>query len=169
MKYRLYVDEVGNSDVKATKNPNQRYLSLTGVVFELGYVKDVVFPRLEELKWEYFNHHPDTPIILHRKELVNKKRPFHILETPDIEKSFNDHLFGLMKGLDYMALTVVIDKWEHVERYQEWRYDPYHYCLTVLLERYERWLKRRDAVGDIMAEARGKKEDRRLTAEFTKI
>src|SRR5215213_3433294 len=133
------MDEVGSSDLGAKRSPNDRYLSVTGLVFELDYVRDVVFPSVEELKREYFGHHPDTPIILHRSELVNKKFPFNVLNDPEIEQSFNIRFLGLVQDLDYMAMTVVIDKWEHLERYQEWRYDPYHYCLNVLLERFVLW------------------------------
>ena len=35
---RMYVDEVGNADLNASQDPNHRYLSLTGVVFELDYM-----------------------------------------------------------------------------------------------------------------------------------
>ena len=68
-KYRIYIDEVGNHDLKNVENPNQRYLSLTGVIFELDYVAKVLFPRLEAFKVKYFKSHPDDPTILHRKEL----------------------------------------------------------------------------------------------------
>lgn len=169
MKYRLYIDEVGSSDLGARMSPNDRYLSLTGLVFELGYVQDVMFPSVEELKREYFGHHPDTPIILHRSELANKKFPFNVLKDPGIEVPFNKRLLGLVGDLDYMALTVVIDKWDHLERYQEFRYDPYHYCLNILMERYVLWLQKRGAVGDVMAESRGRKEDQRLATEFTDV
>ena len=33
-KYRMYVDEVGNSDLGSSDNPNHRFISLTGVVWE---------------------------------------------------------------------------------------------------------------------------------------
>lgn len=68
-----------------------------------------------------------------------------------------------------MALTVVIDKWAHEDRYQGWRFDPYHYCLNVLLERYVLWLRKRGAMGDVMAESRAGKEDLRLKTEFTTV
>jgi len=71
IKYRIYIDEVGNSDLKSSEDPNHRYLSLTGVIFELEYVKEVLNPELENLKKEFFNAHPDEAIILHRKEIVN--------------------------------------------------------------------------------------------------
>ena len=75
MKYRLYIDEVGNSDLGSSRDPNHRYLSLTGIILDLEHVSTTVFPAIEALKHDYFDSHPDEPIILHRKELVNKKYP----------------------------------------------------------------------------------------------
>ncbi len=169
MKYRLYVDEVGNSDLGASQDPNHRYLSLTGIIFELGYVDTTVFPAIEELKRNYFGSHPDEPIILHRKELVNKKPPFDGLQDHEVEQAFNRDLLDLLSRLDYVVITTVIDKLEHQQRYQVWRFDPYHYCLTTLVERYVLWLKRKNSVGDVMAESRGGKEDRRLKDSFERV
>ncbi len=40
LKYRFYIDEVGTADLEASlHNPNHRYLSLTGLIMELEYVK----------------------------------------------------------------------------------------------------------------------------------
>jgi hypothetical protein len=113
VKYRLYVDEVGNPDLGASQNPNHRYLSLTGVILELEYVDTTVFPAIEALKRKYFHSHPDDPVILHRKELVNRKPPFESLRDPIIERAFNQELLELLRSLDYVVLTVVIDKLEH--------------------------------------------------------
>lgn len=168
-KYRMYVDEVGNSDLGASSNPNHRYLSLTGIILELDYVQSWVFPAIEALKQKYFNSHPDDPIILHRKELVNKKPPFDSLHNPITEKAFNRDLLFLLNDLDYVVMTVVIDKLEHQTRYQIWRFDPYHYCLTVLVERYVLWLQSKNARGDVMAESRGGHEDRRLKDSFERV
>ena len=38
-KYRIYIDETGNSDLKSSDEPNHRYLSLTGVIITLEYVR----------------------------------------------------------------------------------------------------------------------------------
>ena len=166
MKYRLYIDEVGNSDLGSSKDPNHRYLSLTGVIFELEYISTTVFPSIENLKHDYFNSHPDEPVILHRKELVNKKYPFANLRDPVVEDAFNKSLLDLLQNLDYAIITVAIDKLEHNQRYQVWRFDPYHYCLEVMVERYVLWLKSKSAVGDIMVESRSGKEDLRLKTAF---
>jgi len=89
MKYRLYIDEVGNPDLESSENPNHRFLSITGVIFELDYIKQVVFPELESLKQKFFDSHPDEPIIFHRKEIVNAKHPFEDLKDYKIRKKFD--------------------------------------------------------------------------------
>lgn len=169
VKYRLYVDEVGNPDLKSSRDPNHRYLSLTGVIFELQYVQDFFGPKLEGLKRKYFGSHPDDPVILHRKELVNRRHPFHALRNPDTEAAFNSDLLDLLTDSEFTAITVVIDKFEHNERYRKWQYDPYHYCLKVLVERFVLWLRAVDTQGDVMSEARGGKENQRLKEAFKRV
>jgi hypothetical protein len=106
---------------------------------------------------------------LHRKELVNRRPPFAVLQNSEIERAFNNSLLHLLQTLEYTVITVVIDKLEHQQRYQVWRYDPYHYALAVLVERFVAWLREHNAVGDVMAESRGGKEDLRLKASFQRI
>ncbi len=168
-KYRIYIDEVGNNDLRCSDNPNHRYLSLTGVVIELDHVKQIVNPEMEKLKSTYFNHHPDEPIIFHRKELVNKKFPFSELKDMAIEKAFNLEFLNCLSRWDYKIITVVIDKYEHQQRYTVWRYDPYHYGMAILFERFHLRLKEIKKVGDMMFESRGGSEDMRLKESFRKI
>ena len=164
----MYIDEVGNSDMGSSADPNHRFLSLTGVVFGYDYVKEEVHPALESLKSKYFASHPDSPIILHRKELLRGKYPFRSLQDPKTRQRFDDELLALLKRLEYTVITVAIDKLEHSTRYKAWRFDPYHYCLQVLVERYVEWLSEKGGIGDLMAESRGGKDDRRLKKSFKK-
>ena len=169
MKYRLYIDEVGQASMKSANTPNERYLSLTGVILDLDYVKSTLHPKLESLKQRYFNSHPDNPIILHRKELMNKKYPFKALRDPKVEAAFNPELLDLLAHLDYRVITVVLDKLEHQRRYTVWHFDPYHYALHVMVERFVLWLKLHNGAGDVMAESRGGKADKRLKQSFTAL
>lgn len=163
MKHRLYIDEVGNSDMGASQDPNHRYLSLTGVILELGYVNAVLHPRLEAMKKRFFGSHADEPVVLHRKELIRKKPPFEALRDPAVDRDFASELMRFLEEADYVVITTVIDKLEHQQKYAAWRYDPYHYCLHVILERYVMWMRRRGFKGDVMAESRG--QERRYAAE----
>jgi hypothetical protein len=165
----MYVDEVGNPDVESSNNPLHRFLSLTGVIAELSYIRETVFPQMEELKLNYFDSHPDDPVIFHRKELVNAKHPFENLRDPNTHKNFDNDLLRLLRNWEYSVISVCFDKKAHKETYQVWRYDPYHYCLALLLERLTFFLEQHNAVGDVMAESRGGKEDNRLKASFLKL
>lgn len=169
LKYRIYIDEVGNPDLESSDNPNHRFLSLTGVILELDYVGKVVHPQLEDLKTKYFRHHPDDPIIFHRKEIVNKKPPFEILRDQAICKKFDKDLLNFLQEWEYIVVSVCIDKKRHRDTYSVWRYDPYHYCLMVLMERFMFFLRQKNCMGDAMAESRGGKEDRRLKDSFHRL
>jgi hypothetical protein len=169
MKYRIYIDEVGNPDLESSENPNHRFLSLTGIVLELNYVKSVLHPQMEALKSKYFDYHPDEPIVLHRKEIVNALPPFQNLRDPAVRTRFDADLLSFLRSWQYIVISVCLDKKKHKETYTAWRYDPYHYCLAILLERYTLFLERVNAHGDAMAESRGGKEDRRLKESFHRL
>lgn len=169
MKYRMYVDEVGNPDLGSSENPLHRFLSLTGVIIDLIHVRNTIFPQMEELKSKYFDSHPDDPVILHRKKLVNARYPFHALRDQKIQSQFDSDLLSLLRSWNYTLISVCLDKKSHKDTYQVWRYDPYHYCLALLLERFTFFLEQHNAVGDVIAESRGGKEDLRLKKSFDNL
>ncbi|MBN1804575.1 MAG: DUF3800 domain-containing protein [Sedimentisphaerales bacterium] len=169
MKYRMYVDEVGNPDLESSSNPLHRFLSLTGVIIGLQYVSKVLYPQMEKLKSDYFGSHPDDPVILHRKEVINAKHPFEALRDTETRSNFDKDLLKLLADWEYTVISVCLDKKSHKETYQVWRYDPYHYCLTMLLERFTFFLEQHETKGDVMAESRGGKEDTRLKKSFSRL
>jgi len=165
----MYIDEVGNADLQSSDNPNHRFLSLTGVILDLGYVGAILHPQMEALKRSYFGSHPDEPVIFHRKEMMNAKFPFQVLLDLGIRERFDNDLLRLLANWEYTVLTVCLDKKKHKETYTVWRYDPYHYCLEMLLERFVFFLNRVRSRGDAIAESRGGKEDMRLKKSFTRL
>lgn len=170
MSVRLYFDEVGNGDLKASANDdNVRYLSLTGVI-TLKSIHDRKFqPALDGLKAKYFGDWPHQPVILHRRELINRIGPFAVLRDDKLRSEFDDDLLKAINDLSDRVITVTIDKRQHLNQYAVWRFDPYHYCMTCMIERYVRLLDEADLVGDIMGEARTKKVDKKLKASFVRL
>jgi hypothetical protein len=162
----MYVDEVGNPDLATSENPLHRFLSLTGVIIDLSYVSSALHPQMEQLKSDYFDSHPDNPVIFHRKELLNAKHPFEALRDSATRSRFDKDLLESLNKWEYTVISVCLDKKSHKDTYQVWRYDPYHYCLALLLERFTIFLEQRQAKGDVMAESRGGKEDMRLKKSF---
>lgn len=165
----MYIDEVGNSDLNSSENPLHRFLSLTGVIIDLDYVGLVLHSQMEKLKSKYFDSHPDDPVIFHRKEILNAKPPFEVLRDEMTRDRFDREILALLERWEYTVISVCLDKNRHKETYQVWRYDPYHYCLAILLERFAFFLEQTKAKGDVMAESRGGKEDMRLKKSFSKL
>ena len=86
-----------------------------------------------------------------------------------MQELFDKEFLDLLKRWEYTVISVIIDKKEHDERYSTWKYDPYHYCQEILVERFRLFLNIHKAKGDIMFESRGGKEDMRLKTSFKRI
>ncbi len=167
--YRLYIDEAGNSDLGSSDDPNHRFLCLTGIIIELSYVQNTIYQQLEEFKKKYFSSHPDEPIVLHRKDIVNQRGVFGVLKNDQIKTYFENELLQLFEMWEYKIISVCIDKKKHKDTYSVWRYDPYHYCLEMLLERFVLFLKQKGKNGDVLAESRGGKDDMRLKDSYSRL
>jgi hypothetical protein len=168
-RYRLYMDESGDHTYYKLKDPAKRYLGLTGIFIESEYYRTNFQPEMEKLKQKHFPHSPDEPVILHREDIINRRGPFWRLRDSEVERAFNEDFLQFVKEQDYCIITVVIDKKTHIERYGEFAYNPYHYCLIALLERYCGFLNFSNAQGDVMAESRGRVEDNQLKEAYRVI
>ena len=168
-KYRIYIDESGNPSLKGSNFDNERFLSLTGVIIEIEYVNQFLHDDMENLKKCFFKYDYDDPILFHRREIANRIGSFVILKDDKIRANFNRELLNRLENWEYKVVTVLIDKKEYRETYKVWKYDPYHYCLAILLERYLFILEKIQANGDVMIESRGGKEDIRLKKSFIRL
>jgi hypothetical protein len=163
-RYRLFFDETGNGDLRAAqKDPNQRYLSLTGIAIRQDVHDSTTTDRLKALKIGIFAKN----LVLHRREVIDAKGDFGVLRDAKTRARFNSEFLTLVDGLSRPAFTVSIDKQEHLEKYKVWQFSPYHYAMICLLERYVLWLHYSNYVGDVMGEARGPKHDAQLRRAFS--
>lgn len=167
--YRIYIDEVGNHDLKHAENINERFLSLTGVIIASAGIRNVVAPDMVRLKKEIFDPDPDEPVIFHRKDIIKRRGPFRILHDEEKRREFDGVLLEALARWEYNVVTVIIDKLAHREQYKIWIAHPYHYCLQVLLERFLYFLQDHNAQGDVMVESRGGREDIKLKNSYARL
>ena len=92
-----------------------------------------------------------------------------MLRNPEVKEQFNEALLSALTHWEYQVITVVIDKKEHRDRYEVWHYHPYHYCLSILLERFVLFLRHNGYSGDVMVEARGGREDKKLKDSYIQL
>lgn len=169
--YRMFIDEMGNHHYpKDEQDELNKFLCLTGIIFKLGEDYNVSARAklsLEDKFWPLRN--PDYPVILHRDEIIRKKGYFSILQDPEKERAFNEELLKIFGSMNSIIITVVLDKFSHRKSYKSIAYEPYSWCLNILMQRFIKFLKRINSTGDVMIETRGKKEDQTTKNAFTNI
>lgn len=167
---RLFVDEVGNSDLNGSAtDPNVRYLSLSGIITTHGCHETTITQKLNAVKSCIPSCYVSTPIILHRREIVRREGIFIALRDPNIASNFDNALIDAIKTAPYLVITVQIDKKKYLDKYTLFHYDPYHYCLRCLVERFVLYCRRWKAKGLVVIEPRCKKSDKKLKASYELI
>ncbi len=164
-RYRLYIDESGDHAYKLMDNPAHRYLALLGVWFEQRKDYIAFENSLSAFKQSVFGH---AEIHLHRSDIINRKGPYGRLCDPDVRLEFDRGLIAVIEQSRFEMVCVVLDKQCHQGKYSS-PLHPYHYCMTALAERYCGWLDLKNAVGDIMAESRGRAEDNQLLQAYERL
>jgi hypothetical protein len=168
MAFRLYVDEVGNDDMLHADEERHRYLSLSGVAMDQDYARDQATPALNTLK-AILKHDPDQQVILHRKDIMNKRGVFKCLGDQSICDAFDAGMVKFFTEMSYALITVVIDK-QRMLRQEHWQEKhPYHYLMKILVEKYAQWLERKKGTGDIMPEMRRGRKDGELQRAFASV
>ena len=167
-RYRLYIDESGDHIYNLIDDPSRRYLGLLGVWFRQTEDYLAFSDNMDRFKRDIFGPRPDKPVILHRTDIINRRGAFGSLSNPDKNERFNAGLLGIIKLAQFKMVCVVIDKLEHLEE-QVSPFHPYHYCLAAMLDRYSGWLNYKNAVGDVLAESRGREEDLQLKQAYRRL
>jgi hypothetical protein len=163
--YRLFIDETGHDNLNSANDPQEQFLCLMGVILDLDTGHRILTQKMDDLKVSTFR---TVDVGLHRREIVDKRPPpFDLLNDSQTRAHFDSGLLDIFANCDYTALAVLIDKKEHKERYAVWKSHPYHYCLKAMMERYVMWLKGKGGAGDVMAEWRGVKPNKKLEHAYT--
>lgn len=168
-KYRLYIDEVGNHDMRKLATKNERFLTLFGVAVQSHYMLHTLQPEMDCIKRQFFQTDPDEAVVFHRKEVARKQGVFSCLLNSSARQKFDETMLHHYEKWEYIAFVVTIDKREHLARYHHWANEPYLYCFKVLLERYVLFLSSVEVQGDVMIEARNPSLDKDLSNNFNRF
>lgn len=169
-RYRLFFDETGNGDLRAgASNPNERYLSLTGIVIRQDTHDGYVTRRLNALKRDLLDPDNGADIVLHRRDIMRKTRKFAVLQNDNLRQEFDARILSIISECVQVAFTISIDKKAHFEKYNVWQHSPYHYTMQCLVERFVYWLKRRNYIGDVVGEARNSTHDKQLRRAYRRL
>ncbi len=126
-----------------------------------------IIPELTKLKLKYWDH---EGINLHSRDIRKAYGDFAMLANPHIRLRFLTDLSEMMDRLPVTLFVSAIRKDLHLQRYAATAINPYTLALEFTLERLVPFLQNKNQTElPIIAEARGKNEDRELKAAFQQL
>ncbi|MBI9045937.1 MAG: DUF3800 domain-containing protein [Anaerolineaceae bacterium] len=157
------MDENGNHDLKKV-DKNFPVFCLSSCIFENRYYNEVAQKKVDEFKNRFFGY---TDVILHSRDIRKRLGEFSFLKNDNLRQDFYDGINCLISSLNYYIISVVIWKGELLSNYGVNAYNPYSFSLELIMERFCRISKNLgDCNGIIIAESRGKNEDKQLKETY---
>lgn len=166
MPFTIFLDETGSSSLKDISTNYPCFGLMIIICDQAEYIHTIV-PKVVQLKYDFCMH---EGVILHSREIRRRMDDFAFLNNPELRIRFMQRVDDLMGSSKYHIIATVIDKALHKKTYGAYAEDPYKLSVHFALERLHRFLKRNgqtEAV--ILAEARGRKEDRDLRQVFDNL
>lgn len=165
-RFLAFFDECGDHSLTAVDRDFPLFLLATVIVERADYIRAIV-PRITRFKLSYWDH---EGVNLHSRDIRKAEGPFSILQRQERRDRFMDDLSSLMESVPFTLFVVAIDKARHTERYASRAQNPYELAVTYTFERVVHFLEQHDETHlPVIAEARGRHEDRELEAAFYKM
>ncbi|WP_457572428.1 DUF3800 domain-containing protein [Desulfovulcanus sp.] len=165
-RFIAFIDECGDHSMDKIDRDFPLFVLSVVIVERRTYAEKIV-PRLNRFKLTYWDH---EGINLHSRDIRKASGPFSILQNRKRRERFLTELTILMDELPYTLFVVGIHKQRHRERYKDHARNPYKLALTFAFERISHFLKQNGETHlPVIAEARGRNEDRDLEAAFYQL
>ena len=165
--YIVFTDESG-SPVLDPVDPDYPIFVLVFCVVHKDTYADYMQPEFKKLKFKYFGH---DMIPLHSHAIRKPKGEYAFLQNAKIREEFLTDINGIMERSEYALITHVVDKIALRKRNAK-PFNPYDIALRMNMEQLSRFLLEKGENGKLchlIAESRGKTEDRQLELEFRRV
>jgi hypothetical protein len=166
--YIVFVDESGSPTLSAI-DPNHPVFVLVFCIFNKSDYCDTIQPAIKRLKFDFFGH---DMTILHSHEIRKRSGEFNILMDEGRRKAFLHRLDNIILQSSFNIIATVIDKREIYKEAKVSADYVYHHALWECVKKLYNFLKTKNATDKlthIIAESRGKTEDKNLAIAFEKI
>jgi hypothetical protein len=161
-----YLDETGDHSLTSI-DPGFPVFLLMLLVTDCSHYAQIIVPSIYQLKMDYWGH---EAVILHSRDIRKAQRDFAFLAKAEARKPFYERLNQIIGNSNYSLICSAIRKEQLSDRYGHNANNPYDLALTFALERLLQLL---EDCGQkeikIVAEARGKSEDKQLQLSFLNI
>lgn len=165
--YVVFVDESGDHNLTSINSEFPLFALAFCILRKDDYATRAI-PALGTLKFDTFGH---DLTVLHSRDIRKEQGDFAVLRDAARRNRFLDGLSAVIAEAPFTLCVTAIDKKRLKERYRT-PYNPYHLSLEFCLERTCRFLVARGQRGKrthIIAESRGKAEDKDLELQFRRL
>ncbi len=165
-QHLLFLDECGTHDMQNVQ-PDFPVFVLVGLLIGETYYAKTLVPRLKKFKKDHLSN---QDVILHSRDIRRMEGAFRILrDSNDRREAFYSDLNELFTGARMRLFAVAIDKRRLRQRFL-FPVNPYDVSLSQLLSLVcgppGLPTVNRPSVARIIAESRGKLEDKQLQREY---
>jgi hypothetical protein len=164
--YIIFADESGDHGI-ATINPENPIFVLAFCIFRKSDYISIVKQTVAKLKIDFWGH---DLVILHNHEIRKSKGEFTFLFNEEIRRIFLHALNEMVRLIPFSIIATAIDKRQLVDASN--LPNPYVIALGSCLKQTEEFLQIQHQdrlLTHIIAESRGKPEDRDLRIAFDHI
>lgn len=161
----VYVDESGDHGLDAVDEEYPVFV-LAFCIFYKNHYSDVIVPKLQRLKFDYFGH---DLVILHEREIRKEEGDFNIFNGKSESSEFIDALHEIISESNFILASCVIDKRKVQPGLVT---NLYHVALSYCLESLYDFVcekNQQTLETHVVVERRGEKEDDELELEFRRI
>ncbi len=169
MRYYLFLDECGDQNL-SNYNPDFPIFTLCGVIVS-DYQYQKIKAQIHALKTYFWG---DKKVVLHSRDIRKCQNGFEILFDLETKSLFYHDLNVVLTENDYTIVACSILKDKYIRRYGKLS-DVYAISLSFIMERTVFLLDREqnkhgeDLELFIVAERRGKKEDKALLDYYNEL
>ncbi len=163
----IFVDESGDHSLTSIDADYPLFVLSLCIVRKTDYATLIV-PRFLDFKFEFFGH---DMTILHAHDIRKPRGDFSILLNATVRERFMTWLNGLIESVPFTIIAVAIRKLDLKSKYAT-PHNPYDLALRFGLERVFRFLwdnGQQDKLTHIIAESRGRVEDKDLELQFLRV
>lgn len=163
-EYIVFVDESGSPSLNAIDLEYPIFVLVFCVISKKIYSEEIQ-PAIKKLKFEFFGH---DMTVLHSHEIRKPRGDFLILKNPEIREYFQQRLSEIIRSADFKIIAQIVDKRLHSASNLN-VFDPYTVALRLNMARLNLHMKalgQKNKLLHIIAESRGRIEDRALMQQF---
>lgn len=167
----MFIDDTGDVTNSTTNDPVQRYASISGVIFDRGYLAETFEPSFQKIVIRHFGTtESGAAPVLHRRQMVKPplKGPFACLRDGPKRASWDAACLDMMTRASYTVITVCLDKVAFYYHHPKATLDVYETLIQNAVERYFYFLKAH-GTGDVVVESQNPGTDAIIKARFRSV